>query len=73
MSYQKAMKHARNVRKQRKQSRMYFGFDTGSGRWPSIWSLTRDCPRCGYERPTVFFETEGGPCNTCEPRKPERD
>lgn len=30
MSYAKAMKHARNVRKSRKQSRMYFGFDTGT-------------------------------------------
>lgn len=35
MSYRKAMKHARNVRKCRKQRKMYFGFDTGSGRWPS--------------------------------------
>lgn len=31
MSYEKAMKHARNVRKQKKQSRMYMGFDTSSG------------------------------------------
>jgi len=36
MSYSKAMKHARNVRKSRQQGRMYFGFDTGSGRWPGI-------------------------------------
>jgi hypothetical protein len=38
MSYAKAMKHARNVRKCRKQSRMHFGFDVGSGSWPSIRS-----------------------------------
>lgn len=38
MSYAKAMKHARNVRKCRKQSKMYMGFDTGGGRWPSIGS-----------------------------------
>jgi len=38
MSYAKAMKHARNVRKCRKMSNMYMGFDTGSGRWPSIRS-----------------------------------
>ncbi|HEX7121549.1 MAG TPA: hypothetical protein VF178_04195 [Gemmatimonadaceae bacterium] len=31
MSYAKAMKHARNVRKSRKQARMYFGFDSFSG------------------------------------------
>lgn len=31
MSYEKAMKHARNVRKLKKQSRMYMGFDTSSG------------------------------------------
>lgn len=35
MSYAKAMKHARNVRKVRKQARMYMGFDTGSGHWPN--------------------------------------
>lgn len=35
MSYDKAMKHTRNVRKCRKQARQYMGFDTGSGRWPS--------------------------------------
>lgn len=31
MSYEKAMKHARNVRKLKKQSRMYMGFDASSG------------------------------------------
>lgn len=30
MSYEKAMKHTANVRKCRKQSRQYMGFDTGS-------------------------------------------
>ena len=30
MSYEKAMRHSRNVRKQRKQANMYFGFDTGA-------------------------------------------
>lgn len=35
MSYEKAMKHNRNVVKCRKQSRNYFGFNTASGRWPS--------------------------------------
>ena len=42
MSYEKAMKHARNVRKCRKQSRQFMGFDTGpSDRpWKSIWT----CP-----------------------------
>lgn len=35
MSYEKAMKHTRNVRKVRKQANMYMGFDTGSGRWPA--------------------------------------
>ena len=35
MSYAKAMKHARNVRKCRKQANMHFGFDTGSGKWPA--------------------------------------
>ena len=38
VSYEKAMKHARNVQKVRKQGRMYMGFDTGSGSWPSIRS-----------------------------------
>lgn len=36
MSYEKAMKHTRNVRKCRKQSRQYMGFDTGSGHWPGV-------------------------------------
>lgn len=35
MNYQKAMKHARNVRKCRKQSRMHFGFDSFSGKVPA--------------------------------------
>lgn len=38
MSYEKAMKHTRNVRKCRKQANNYMGFDTGSGHWPSIRS-----------------------------------
>lgn len=45
MSYQKAMRHARNVRKQRAQSKMHFGFDVGSGSWPSI----RSNPICAAE------------------------
>lgn len=35
MSYEKAMRHAGNVRKCRKQSRQYLGFDAGSGSWPN--------------------------------------
>lgn len=35
MSYEKAMKHASNVRKCKKQARNYMGFDTGSGSWPN--------------------------------------
>lgn len=35
MSYEKAMRHAGNVRKCRKQSRNYMGFDAGSGAWPN--------------------------------------
>lgn len=38
MSYAKAMKHSRNLRKCRKQGRNYLGFDTGSGRWPAARS-----------------------------------
>lgn len=38
MSYEKAMKHTANVRKCKKQANNYMGFDTGSGRWPSIRS-----------------------------------
>lgn len=33
MSYEKAMRHTRNVKKCRRQSRQYMGFDTGSGEW----------------------------------------
>jgi len=32
------MKHARNVRKCRKQRNMYMGFSTDSGSWPSFRS-----------------------------------
>jgi len=35
MSYEKAMKHSANVRKCRKQSHQYMGFDTGTGSWPN--------------------------------------
>ncbi len=35
MSYDKAMRHAANVRKCRKQSRNYMGFDAGTGSWPN--------------------------------------
>lgn len=38
MSYNKAMRHHANLLKCKKQGNNYFGFDTGSGRWPSIWS-----------------------------------
>lgn len=31
MSHEKAMRHTRNIRKVKKQSRMHFGFDTGTG------------------------------------------
>jgi hypothetical protein len=33
MSYDKAMKHWRNVRKCKKQSRQFMGFDASSTRW----------------------------------------
>lgn len=35
MSYEKAMKHSANVRKCKKQSRQYMGFDAGTGFWPN--------------------------------------
>jgi hypothetical protein len=35
MSYAKAMKHTRNVRKCRKQANNYMGFDAGTGNWPN--------------------------------------
>ncbi len=38
MSYEKAMRHTRNVKKCRKQRNNYMGFDTGSGKWPSARS-----------------------------------
>jgi hypothetical protein len=40
MSYVKAMKHARNVRKSRAQGHMHFGFDTGST-WPAASPAVR--------------------------------
>lgn len=43
MSYAKAMKHSRNVRKSRKQGKMYFGFDTGTGNFkenPALREIT---------------------------------
>lgn len=36
MSYEKAMKHARNVRKCRAQGRMYFGFASSSGQVKAV-------------------------------------
>ena len=38
MSYEKAMRHSRNVKKVKKQAKMYMGFDAGSGHWPSARS-----------------------------------
>lgn len=38
MSYAKAMKHARNVRKTRAQARMHFGFDSCTGKTPAARS-----------------------------------
>lgn len=40
MSYEKAMRHARNRRKGRN---MYLGFDTGSGQWPSVYAGPMGC------------------------------
>ncbi len=37
MSYAKAMKHAHNVRKCRKQGKMHFGFNCSDTPWPSGW------------------------------------
>jgi len=55
MSYGKAMRHARNVRKTRKQGKMHFGFDTGSA-WPNprnnpataAWINIRDWFACRH-------------------------
>lgn len=35
MSYEKAMRHGRNVRKCRKQSRQYMGFAVATTPWPN--------------------------------------
>lgn len=68
MSYEKAMKHSRNVRKCRKQARQYMGFDAGTGRWPSVrsnpymvallnvreWFRTRHVGNFAYNRECVI-------------------
>lgn len=41
MSYEKAMKHHRNIKKCKKQSTMHFGFDSCSKPTKSIWSNPR--------------------------------
>lgn len=47
MSYAKAMKHTRNVRKCRKQSKMYMGFNTGLiGNFPSFRSTAYGAALC---------------------------
>lgn len=66
MSYEKARKHARNVRKSRKQGRMHFGFSTGSGSWPSPHAEERECPVCKFYRSRVYFDRDGGPCDVCQ-------
>lgn len=51
MSYEKAMKHARNIRKLKKQSRMYMGFDVSSGRAkPSPQARELECKRMEVRR-----------------------
>lgn len=58
MSYQKAMKHARNVRKCRAQSKMHFGFSTLASNerrkvpWFGSWTLTatEEEVRAAYDR-----------------------
>ena len=61
MSYAKAMR--------RGMHKLNIGhtFNTGSGRWPSIWNCQRECPKCGYDRPTVYFEDDEPqtPCRQC--------
>jgi hypothetical protein len=39
MSYEKAMKHWRNIRKCKKQQHQYFGFDCFPKNTPSAWSI----------------------------------
>ncbi|NOS75368.1 MAG: hypothetical protein HOP36_12710 [Methyloglobulus sp.] len=38
MSYNKAMKHWKNIRKCKKQQHQYFGFACFTERTPSVWS-----------------------------------
>jgi hypothetical protein len=62
MSYEKAMKHSRNIRKCRKQAKMHFGFDSCSIPTKSIWADEMECI-CGYIRPKAFFID--GKCDVC--------
>ena len=64
MSYTKAVKHARNVRKQRRQSRMNLGFDTGGGSWPSPHRTEAECA-CGVLASAVLFD-DAGRCPSCQ-------
>jgi hypothetical protein len=43
MSYEKAMKHWRNIRKCKKQQHQYFGFDCSDKPTPSVWSNPYMC------------------------------
>jgi len=63
MSYEKATKHARNVRKTRKQGRMHFGFSTGSGAWTV--PPDKECVDCKYYKRSIYFDADGR-CERCQ-------
>ena len=62
MSYEKAMKHARNPRKYKKSQPVLFHADSFNGA-KSVWANEIECPQCGYIRPSMFFENKR--CDIC--------
>ena len=62
MSYEKAMKHERNPRKWKKTQPCIFHAESFNGA-KSVWKDEKECPKCSYIRPVMFFENEV--CDVC--------
>lgn len=65
MSYEKAMKHWKNLKKYKKSQPMLFDAPSFKGS-KSVWADVIECS-CGYIRPKMFFVN--GKCDVCQEQK----
>lgn len=67
------MSYAQAMRRGMHKLNLGHTFNTGSGSWPSPWANQRECPKCEYYKPAVFFENTDPqtPCCDCDKKDKE--